>query len=33
MRAFMRTHWVGVMIAAVLFAAVAQGAVRSPQER
>ena len=33
MRAFMRTHWVGVMIAAVLFAAVAQGAVRSPQEK
>ena len=31
MRAFMRTRWVGALIVVVLSAAVAQGAVRSPQ--
>ena len=29
----MRTHWVSMMIVAALFAAVAQGAVRSPEEK
>jgi aminobenzoyl-glutamate utilization protein B len=32
MRAFVRTHWVGVIIVVVLSATVAQGAVRSPQD-